>query len=449
MFLYKKGKLEEINNYDEPNIYHKERINYLVDNDESDSFMMTNNKLYNTVYDIVPLTREQTYRYHRALLTRVLGYEPRNKDDVRITKFKFDVDRVKNDFGLVSAKIYEDGKLPVNHNGYFIIHDFDVKKGEEAGILSFFGINRKFTNLNEISKYLLLNDYDIIRVVYLNPYFRYILIGKGEGFEEKHDDNYISKITYRDKGIEKSIERLSGKFNINLSELINDNITNEELFNIGKKTSNKSSYGVEYNVSERRTKDIKSILSSIKFTMKNPVYLDIGSNTGENTKAIGHSITSKENIHGIDNYDTGFMGKDITMSEGVDLMSYKDDKIPLDDDSVDVITILQTLHHIEDVDNIMSEILRITHKGSIVILREHECYNTNYRYIIDIEHLLYSSREVNSYEDFHNTYYAKYFSERELDNLFISNNFKKMKIDTKLSTPSGATRYYYAVYKRL
>lgn len=444
MFLYKKGKIEEIKEYDEPVKYHIERINFLVDNDETESFKKTNTKLYNTVYEVIPLTREQTYKYHRRELVKFLGYEPSDKDDIRETKFTFDIKRVAHDFKLITPRVYENGELPVNYKGDFIIHDFDIKKGEEAGMLSFLGINRKFTNIYNVSKYLYVNGYEIIRVIYLQPYFRYILIGRGFKGES---GGFTSKITDINNDIIKAINNLSSKFNINLMDIVEKRKSNRYIFNIVKETENKTAYGRNYNVSDKRANDIKGILDSIG-VFKDPIYLDIGSNTGENTIAIGNKITKKENIYGIDNYDEDFMGKKIIHVKELQALTYRDDKIPLRDGEVDIITILQTLHHIKDIDNIMNEISRITHKGSIVIIREHSCLNKNYRYIIDIEHLLYSGREVDEYEEFERSYYANYFSEDEIDKIFNKYNFRKINIPVKYSTVTGSTRYYYAAYIR-
>lgn len=178
MFLYKKGKFDEIKTYNEPDAFTKIRINYFVDYSEVESFKKTNTQLYNTIYEVIPLSREQTFKYHRKELINELGYEPQHTDDIRVSKFTFKVDKVKKDFKLILPVIFEENLPKEDFIGNFIIHDFDIKRGEQIGFLSFLGIERKFTNINEVSKYLLLNDFDIIRVVYLSPVSRYILIGR-------------------------------------------------------------------------------------------------------------------------------------------------------------------------------------------------------------------------------------------------------------------------------
>jgi ubiquinone/menaquinone biosynthesis C-methylase UbiE len=117
--------------------------------------------------------------------------------------------------------------------------------------------------------------------------------------------------------------------------------------------------------------------------------------------------------------------------------------IPYKDGSFDTITVLQALHHFENLGPMMKEIQRLSAVGGTVIIREHNADNDNTKMLTDLEHMfygiLYNELSIN---DFVDNYYGVYRSAEEWDALFADHGFECVHKKQK-KTP---TKYYYAVY---
>lgn len=261
---------------------------------------------------------------------------------------------------------------------------------------------------------------------------------------------------YNHPEIRKSIDFLSSKFNINLNRFFQENnfISDTELFMISKNNKKyDKTYGdisSDIKRAEHRAKDIFEIVKSTKKDFTNSVYLDIGSNIGENTFFIGKELNiKKRDVFGLDKKE--FMGKKIEPKYDINMKFYENNKFPFDDKNINISTILQVLHHVEDKETFMSELSRIMIKNGLVILREHMSDIEGFKFVIDLEHLLYSSYEVD-YDTFLSTFYSEYFSPSNLISLFSKFGFVNIPITKKFSEPSepsGATRYYYIAFEKV
>lgn len=186
---------------------------------------------------------------------------------------------------------------------------------------------------------------------------------------------------------------------------------------------------------KRASKRVREIINYIRPT-ENSTFLEIGSGDG----LVGYSLSKnfKCNVKMVDVDD--FIDEDIRN----DIDFYKippQHEFPFENGSIDYIIILQTLHHMTDLDLKLKEIMRVLKPGGKVIIREHNCKNEIDQLLIDAEHKLYNIKENN-------------FDQEEFiiygDKKFWNNKFYYNKMKCIFSTrPFGPTNYYYAVFQKL
>lgn len=200
----------------------------------------------------------------------------------------------------------------------------------------------------------------------------------------------------------------------------------------------------------QRGKDVLALLNDSKIS-KPKMYLDIGASDGLITKAIGAALAlPKSHIHAVDterwigqeNKVDGEAKDDIHFS----FINMVDDKKPIisyQDRSFDIITVLQSLHHFENLGPMMKEIQRLSTIGGTVIIREHNADSKNTKMLIELEHLFYGFLcDGLSIDDFAKDYYGVYRSAKEWDVVFADHGFKCVHKKQK----NNPTKYYYAVY---
>jgi len=183
-------------------------------------------------------------------------------------------------------------------------------------------------------------------------------------------------------------------------------------------------------------------------------YLDVGCGDGRITNQTGKVLKlEKKNVYGVDIEQ--WVGNDNIVSEEINReINFKyinlnnDGKniIPYKNNKFSFITILQALHHFENLYDMMKEINRVCKKGGTVLIREHNAEEKNTHKLIDIEHLMYGiisdNLSTSIYED---NYYGLYRSSSEWDNIFKRYGFKCMYKFHK----DNPTKHYYAVYKKV
>jgi ubiquinone/menaquinone biosynthesis C-methylase UbiE len=173
--------------------------------------------------------------------------------------------------------------------------------------------------------------------------------------------------------------------------------------------------------------------------LQNPQYLDIGCGSGLITATIAELLGAKE-----------YYGIDISYVEnppaGLKLTVYSTDaaKLPYEDNSFDVITAIMSLHHIKNLPQIATEIMRILRPGGILYIKEHDCWTSIDAMLVDIEHAMYT--EV--LPDYGYAYYYKnYYG---WDRLFTG--LKYLHGDyyyTTMNNDMKPTRATYSVYKKV
>jgi ubiquinone/menaquinone biosynthesis C-methylase UbiE len=213
----------------------------------------------------------------------------------------------------------------------------------------------------------------------------------------------------------------------------------------------------EYDRTIARLKQIESVIESKVFKENNKkgmVYLDYGGGNGEITSAIAKRINSKkENSYCMD-VMSWYENERESLYDNISYKYINTNKIHLDTESVRFITCFQVLHHITGYQEVLDEFYRILAPGGLIIIREHDCEDYLDDALIDIEHSLYETTIKRKTEDenrkYLNGYEAYYMNKEELRTALLSKGFKEITkdINSKLSIPAKATRYYYTVFTK-
>jgi len=280
-------------------------------------------------------------------------------------------------------------------------------------------------------------------------------------------DNYESKL---DKYPNLFKHLISGVYKIPLMELlkkkIKKTITNdiyETIINDGNddkaillklkslvKHNGLSTWGADINNPLIITNRAKSRINDFKKFIPEGVkkVLDIGAGNCELIAGFGNYLKiQKENLWAVDikNYCN------VSMSTRLQHLAVKPgEKIPLEDSQFDLILLLQTAHHIGDINLKLKEINRLLKPGGYLFMREHDCRNMNIRNLIDIEHIIYDViYENKSYEysvkEYKNTCYRS--SENWIE-LLKDNGFELVHIEIP-NFYNNPTLYYNSVFQKI
>lgn len=176
-------------------------------------------------------------------------------------------------------------------------------------------------------------------------------------------------------------------------------------------------------------------------------YLDLGGGDGKITSAIGqHLRLSKDNIVCAD--IESWWDNDRKEEEDITYMKLSEgEKLPFKDGEFSLITCFQSLHHMKNIDKVMSELYRILEYGGYIIIREHDCDNALMKLLIDIEHCIFETILKDLSKDFILNYHGDYKSKIEWSNLFAKHKLyfcnRRYNFKTARNNP---TRYYYSMY---
>lgn len=181
-------------------------------------------------------------------------------------------------------------------------------------------------------------------------------------------------------------------------------------------------------------------------------YLDFGSGDCSMAVLLGKRFNiSDGNIYAVDIQDWGgsLLDPGIYKSQ-CKFRIFDGTNIPFKDDSFDLITAFQVLHHIEQLESILVEINRVLCKGGIFIIREHNCHNSKMAKLIEIEHELHNkvfNPIINEKEA-----YSNYRKKKELKQYILDAGFEYIG-ENCMKEPSdliwNPTRYYYQAFSKV
>lgn len=263
--------------------------------------------------------------------------------------------------------------------------------------------------------------------------------------------------------LNEKLSNLLGKFtkiNSKLLELINNKLNNDQLIiNYMKENTT-----IISNIPcETKIKSAQKRAEKMMFIIKNSIlinniiinnYLDIGCFDGTKTIAIGNAIkktfnVKKLNICGID--VDNYAGIPIIPISGFNFNKYEQNNVlPFTENSFELITILQVLHHIKKPAKILKEIKRVLKPNGILFIREHNRTDKYIDKLIRLEHLLYSQIvDKTPYDTYLQYNYEKYFSREKLIKKLNELGFVELQITNKFTENKkfNPTNYYETVFQ--
>ncbi len=237
-----------------------------------------------------------------------------------------------------------------------------------------------------------------------NDIFRLLL-------QNKNMINEVINIIHKFSGINKEIIK---NILINDEKLVNkDDIIYSKLHHLywnNNVQTNNSSYIVKR--AQRNAYKIKKIIPKNINIYNKDVFVDIGCGDGSITYELSKIYKFKKVICvDVENWFDTYTNK----NKNINMVITDGHKINIKNNYVDVILCNHVLHHVINLDEILNEIVRIIKKNGILIIKEHNCYNKELSYKIDIYHSLYElvlKKEKNT--KFINEYYSLYLSDKEL-----------------------------------
>lgn len=195
-----------------------------------------------------------------------------------------------------------------------------------------------------------------------------------------------------------------------------------------------------------RVKEVGNILRNVDRSQFK-TYLDFGGGDGSISYAIATNVLGiKDNIYSADiEY---FLGRKVSKTyPGVTYIELKENQpIPLPDQSIDLVTCFQVLHHIKDVDFVLKELKRVCR--NTLIIREHDCVNNFERMLIDFEHSIFEISTENPNVKILNDYEAWYRSRKEWDNLISRYGFTSIKNMFTSKPKYSPSKYYYELFTK-
>lgn len=114
-------------------------------------------------------------------------------------------------------------------------------------------------------------------------------------------------------------------------------------------------------------------------------YLDLGSGSGLTTKEIGQLYHFK-NVYGSDIFPPPSSNNGGEKEYPVPYLQIIDNKIPLDNNSVDLVTSFMAIHHFDDPSFEISEIRRVLKPGGHLFIREHDVNTPQFVDFLDRMH---------------------------------------------------------------
>jgi len=170
-------------------------------------------------------------------------------------------------------------------------------------------------------------------------------------------------------------------------------------------------------------------------------YLDIGASTGHLTREIANLVGATE-VVGLDVQSWAEQG-DIDRLEFV--QTYDGRHIPYEDEHFDLVSLIFTIHHIPNYQEIINEAIRVTKPGGSILIVEHDARSSTDKDIIEFDHRLFMIEKVDSYSEYRKAladYYSKYFSLNGMQNKFAG------KFTHVYRYPNDILKRYVAVYHK-
>lgn len=236
-----------------------------------------------------------------------------------------------------------------------------------------------------------------------------------------------------------------------------NNMTDSEIINYIMKKNTKVSYNDKNKICDTNTYIFENLSLTLKnFFTKNNIgldnikYLDVGCGSGSKTVKFSKILgLNKQNINGTDikswnNYKH--------RSHPFPFKEISNDKLDYPKNNFDLITCFFVLHHVENLNELLDEIVRVTKPDGLILIVEHNVQNDYDHLKLDILHMLYGYLYDNRNDYLETPDFASYHNWLEWDFIMEQHGLKYIKSNFLYPSLLNDTRYdemYYAIYQKI
>lgn len=169
-------------------------------------------------------------------------------------------------------------------------------------------------------------------------------------------------------------------------------------------------------------------------------YLDIGCEDCHMPLAIGRILNAKKvSCINIEDWESDY-SLDKKQLERCNFQYYDGINIPYASNSVQFISMIMVIHHVDKLKLLMEDVARVLVSGGYLLIKEHNCPNREFAKLIDVQHYIYDAIYFGKYIDKYNT---RYYTLNELREILENLGFQMIKI----KEIRNITRSYYALYR--
>lgn len=182
-------------------------------------------------------------------------------------------------------------------------------------------------------------------------------------------------------------------------------------------------------------------------------YLDVGCNQGHTSIKIGTMLgLNSSHIYGIDLENFG--PQQIQPSQDFLYMKYDGINIPFENKSFDFVSSIMVLHHVEEIDELLTNINRVTQTNGYFLIKDHDVFSEYVDWLVYIEHMMYDVIDYGmTYDDFKKSYRQYTYNRAQLAQLIEKYGYKLIKTsDNRFSSQwlkYNPTQHYYALFKKI
>ena len=179
-------------------------------------------------------------------------------------------------------------------------------------------------------------------------------------------------------------------------------------------------------------------------------YMDIGCGSGSKTMKFAKKLNlNLNNVYGADISNWGPYNQK-KYNHKFKFVKINDEKIDIEDNSMDFCTCILTLHHVEKMEKFIKDIKRILKPNGILLLIEHNNYDDYDNLTLDILHMLYGYLYDKNNRYLSNPDYAQYHNSVEWNYIMEKNDFNLLESNSLFTELSNDIRYdnvFYSWYQ--
>jgi ubiquinone/menaquinone biosynthesis C-methylase UbiE len=291
-------------------------------------------------------------------------------------------------------------------------------------------INKNFY-LTECEKKTIINNFNNKYKFYVEQNSNKQIITYYKEAKDKNDIEEIIRLQMLFKHFipytlsEKVIEYLNNKKKVNDTDIIQYLLKNVKSEKQNDKVNNKNKFVCDKWVYAIQFMTlVYNNLTRLKRNNENIKFIDICCGTGKKTSIFSKSLNLiKDNVYCTD-IETWGPYKNKTKNKIPFQFKYIiDGKLDYENNYFDLLTCMLSLHHINDLEDFIKEIYRITKPGGYFLLIEHSVNNDFDILFINIQHMLYNVFYDNVENYIENPSYTKCYGMYEWNYIMYKNNF--------------------------